>query len=245
MEAKRSPSSRLHRDCILMKDQSHGVTTLLDQNSVLGGIERVRVSVHFKHSLLIVLSDTPTKLDYSLSEKPGVLRLWGSPYTLSIPTCPTLFLRKQTARSGAWSTRLSFQPTSSNTESGTVLWWNYFTYSSIGIRLSPSDSTQRIIRFRPAAGKEVTIPLNNEVSDVEFIIRCSNEKYEFGFVGFSEDRDMDEVTNTIWLGEIPTEDMTVDPPIGAAFTGMMLGIYAFGELEGCLVPADFKQAKFE
>ena len=38
--------------------------------------------------------------------------------------------------------------------------------------------------------------------------------------------------------------MTVVPPVGAAFTGMMLGLYAFGELEGCLVPADFKFAEF-
>lgn len=34
------------------------------------------------------------------------------------------------------------------------------------------------------------------------------------------------------------EVMTADPPKGMAFTGMMLGLYAFGELEPCLRPAD-------
>ncbi|CAG8954650.1 hypothetical protein HYFRA_00004571 [Hymenoscyphus fraxineus] len=189
--------------------------------------------------------NTPMKVDYSLSEKPGVLRLLGSPYTLSIPTCPTLFLRKQTARNGTWSTRLSFHPTSSNTESGAVLWWNYFTYSSIGIRLSPSESAQRVIRFRPASGEDVTVPLTSKVSTVEFFIHSSDEKYEFGFHELSSDKHIDDAEGVRWMGEVTTEDMTVDPPVGALFTGMMFGLYAFGEMEGCLVPADFEYAEFK
>lgn len=228
-----------------MKNQWHGVMILLAQNSVSDGIEKVRISVRFETYLLTNFLDTPTKLDYSFSEKPGALRLWGGPYALNIPTSPTMFLRKQTARSCIWSTQLSFQPTSSNTESGTVLWWNYFTYSSIGIRLSPSDLNQRVIRFRPATGKEVLLPIKNEGSDIKFIIRCLNEKYDFGFVELGGEGNADEDTNAQWIGSITTEEMTVDPPVGAPFTGMMLGLYAFGELEGCLVPADFKYAKFE
>jgi hypothetical protein len=30
-----------------------------------------------------------------------------------------------------------------------------------------------------------------------------------------------------------------------AFTGMMLGLYAFGELQKCLTPADFAFASFK
>ena len=36
-----------------------------------------------------------------------------------------------------------------------------------------------------------------------------------------------------------TEDLTVMPPVGAAFTGAMFGIYAFGSWEPVLDPADF------
>lgn len=45
------------------------------------------------------------------------------------------------------------------------------------------------------------------------------------------------------MGEVSNEVMTRDPPVGAPFTGMMLGLYAFGELERCLVPADFRYAE--
>lgn len=46
------------------------------------------------------------------------------------------------------------------------------------------------------------------------------------------------------LAEIPVATMTVDPPKGMAFTGMMFGLYAFGELEPCLSHADFEFVKW-
>lgn len=45
-----------------------------------------------------------------------------------------------------------------------------------------------------------------------------------------------------WSEDIPMQDITADPPKGMAFTGMMLGVYAFGELEPCLDVADFEFA---
>lgn len=35
------------------------------------------------------------------------------------------------------------------------------------------------------------------------------------------------------------EDLTVMPPVGGAFTGVMFGVYAFGRGEPVLDPADF------
>ncbi|KAI9930244.1 hypothetical protein MW887_012056 [Aspergillus wentii] len=133
--------------------------------------------------------NTPVKVDYSLSERPNYLRLYGGPYNLSTPTCPTLFLRKQTHRSCIWETRLSFHPTSDKTEAGTVVWWNYFTYSSIGIRLF---SGKRIIRFRSAEGNVVEHELNTQ-SDVIFFIECG-ENYRFGFKEASNE--------TQWVGQV-------------------------------------------
>lgn len=170
-------------------------------------------------------------MDYSLLERPNYLRLYGGPYNLSTPTCPTLFLQKQTHRSCIWETRLSFHPTSDKTEAGTVVWWNYFTYSSIGIRLS---SGKRVIRYRPAEGDVVEHELNTQ-SDIIFFIECG-EHYRFGFKEASNE--------TQWVGQVSNRTMTKTPPVGAPFTGMMLGLYAFGELQRCLVPADFEYAEF-
>lgn len=35
------------------------------------------------------------------------------------------------------------------------------------------------------------------------------------------------------------EDLTIMPPVGGAFTGVMFGVYAFGRGEPVLNPADF------
>lgn len=35
------------------------------------------------------------------------------------------------------------------------------------------------------------------------------------------------------------EDLTVMPPVGGAFTGVMFGLYSFGKGEPALDPADF------
>ena len=149
-----------------------------------------------------------------------------------------MFLRKQTARVGTWSTGLSFHPNSPHSEAGTAVWWNYFTYSSLGIRVSKVDPSKRVLRYRPANGNEVLVGLETKNDEVKLVIRCEGEKYNFGFAEGN-------LGETQWISDISTEEMTVDPPVGAAFTGMMLGLYAFGELEGCLVPADFKYAVFD
>lgn len=47
-----------------------------------------------------------------------------------------------------------------------------------------------------------------------------------------------------WIGEVANSVMTRAPPVGAPFTGMMLGLYSYGELQKkCLTPADFHYAE--
>lgn len=167
---------------------------------------------------------------------------------LSEPASPTLFLRKQTHRFCIWETKLSFHPTEDREEAGSVVWWNYLTYSSIGIRkvchLGKDGGTDgdRVVRFRSAECKIVERNLRKLDSDVVLLIRCSDDKYEFGFqeLGVA----VDEVTEPQWLGEVSTETMTKSPPIGMAFTGMLLGLYAFSEFRRCTEPADFHYAEF-
>jgi hypothetical protein len=43
-----------------------------------------------------------------------------------------------------------------------------------------------------------------------------------------------------WSFAFDTEDLCVMPPVGAAFTGTMFGIYSFGSWEPVLDPVDFK-----
>jgi len=187
-------------------------------------------------------TDTPIKVDFALKGTPQHLELFGGPWNLSVPAVPTMFLRKQSARRTRWSTRLDFRPTSGRTEAGTVVWWNYLTYSSMGVRRAADGS--RIIRFKPAEGAEKSIGLETKDADVLLVIDCQDLYYRLGFQEV-KDGSSDDVSEITWVGSVSTDIMTRDPTVGAAFTGMMMGVYAFGEMERCLVPAVFKFAAFE
>lgn len=147
-------------------------------------------------------------MDYSLAERPNHLRLYGGPYNLSLPACPTLFLRKQTHNSCTWETKLSFHPTSQHTEAGTVVWWNYFTYSSLGIR--KGDGPGRRIRFRPSEGDVIEKTLD-ATSEIVLVIECGDE-YKFGYCESS-------TSEICWIGTISNGAATKAPPVGAPFTG--------------------------
>ncbi|KAJ5889008.1 hypothetical protein N7495_009049 [Penicillium taxi] len=176
--------------------------------------------------------NTPITVDYSLTENPSHLRLYGGPYNLSVPACPTLFLRKQTHIFCTWETKISFQPRSEYVESGTVLWWNYFTYTSLGIR---KKGDGRVIRLQPSEGEIFEKPLAL-TSEVTLIVECG-EQYRFGYFEST-------VPQVTWIGTVSNQAATKVPPVGAPFTGMMFGLYAFGERQRCLDPADFSYAEF-
>lgn len=128
-----------------------------------------------------------------------------------------------------------------------VVWWNYLTYSSIGIRQrrqsnSASYTGAKVIQFCPAEGPTITHELESWTSDVVFYIRCGH-KYEFGFQELlSPDGDQENENDTAqiqWLGQVSNEVMTRSPPVGLAFAGMMVGLYAFSDYQQSINPADF------
>ncbi|KAJ9659737.1 hypothetical protein H2198_002985 [Neophaeococcomyces mojaviensis] len=190
--------------------------------------------------------NTPIKCDYVLDTKLSCLKLYGGPYDLSSRATPTLFLRKQTHRPVLWSTQLSFQPTSHRYEAGTVVWWNHDTYCSIGIRSTRNAQHLPYIRVRMPDGTTTEVPLTSTDADVELFIDCQLCSYRLGFrelvSSIQAEDEKDE--STTWVAEVSTETMTREPRLGAPFTGMMLGLYAFGDMEKCLTPAVFKYASF-
>ncbi|KAF2033914.1 hypothetical protein EK21DRAFT_57706 [Setomelanomma holmii] len=185
--------------------------------------------------------NTPIKKDYSLKDRPEYLTLHGGPYTLSTPASPTMYLRKQRHWPVVWETQVDFEPNSPRVEAGTVVWWNYTSFASIGLRMQVKDgASQRFIRFTPPSntGDTVDSPISIE-GEVEFIVDCTATSYRFGYHERSSEGD-----EWIWLGEIDTQILTRNPEIGQPFTGMMLGLYSFGDLEPVLTSAHFAFAEF-
>ena len=72
-------------------------------------------------------------------------------------------------------------------------------------------------------------------SEITLTIKCGSQ-YRFGF---HEEGSADSV----WIGCVSNKAATKAPPVGAPFTGMMFGLYSFGERQRSLVPADFQYAR--
>lgn len=123
-----------------------------------------------------------------------------------------------------------------------MLWWNYLTYSSIGIRKKNTDrrvdsSTARIIRFRPAEGLDISHKLKWATTDVDIYLRCGN-RYELGFLEVNLTREgLDEQIQ--WLGHVSNKVMTSPPSVGLSFSGMMIGLYVISNYHQSSNPADF------
>ncbi|KIW03841.1 uncharacterized protein PV09_05140 [Verruconis gallopava] len=180
---------------------------------------------------------TPQKVDWSLTERPGWLRLWGAPYSLNTAVCSTTWLRKQTQAETTFETRIDFRPDSNRVEAGLVVWLNHTCFSSVGIRLADGKGCRRVVSLSLADGRKITQPLATADSEVLLVVQCGSE-YRFGY------REIGSDSRIRYVGSICNSSMLKEPDVGVIFTGMMVGLYAFGEWEAALVPADFAYAKF-
>lgn len=102
--------------------------------------------------MLTTRKDTPLKQSYSLTERPGHIRLFGNCYDLSSPEAPAMLLRKQSAYAQSFEATLEFAPSRVGYEAGIVLWWNQFSYATIGVtlvELPDGEKVQTVVRRSP------------------------------------------------------------------------------------------------
>lgn len=151
-----------------------------------------------------------------------------------------MLLRKQSDKSMTWAVDLDFVPDKETYEAGAVAFWNSFCYLSIGIRKNKNGDKLVVITM-PVDGQGKFDTKKEVLSDgfkksTRLEIRCTSMSYTVGYV---------EESGFHGLSTVATEIMTLPPPLGMAYTGVMLGIYAFGEMEPCLSPADFSNISLE
>ena len=98
--------------------------------------------------------ETPLKKEWSLSERPGHLRLYGSCYDLCSPESPTMLLRKQTDFEQTFQVTLDFRPCHPGYEAGIVVWYSMYSYATIGITMVSNDAgemTKAVIAKLPTS----------------------------------------------------------------------------------------------
>ncbi|KAM0205801.1 hypothetical protein ACHAPA_009189 [Fusarium lateritium] len=186
--------------------------------------------------------NTPIKQSYSLTERPDVLRLYGNCYDLTSPECPAMLLRKQTSYNQIFRAKMDFKPTVRGYEAGVVLWWSQYSYASLGVVATQCDDgkLESKIGYKGATGKAgefVTSTVDfSSLDSVEFTIRAYATKYELSLTAGGKKSE---------VFTVEANTMTVMPPVGGCFTGVMLGIYSFGRNQPVLDPADFLEISAE
>ncbi|KAF5251619.1 hypothetical protein FANTH_3229 [Fusarium anthophilum] len=187
--------------------------------------------------------NTPIKQCYTLTEKPGVLRLYGNCYDLTSPEAPAMLLRKQTSYNQVFKTKMEFKPTVRGYEAGVVLWWSQHSYAALGVVTSENykGKVEAMISYKGASGeadklKTSETDLGGNLENVELFIRAYATKYELYLKAGGRESEVYTVN---------TSALTVPPPHGGCFTGTMFGIYSHGKNQPVLDPVDFSYISTE
>ena len=176
----------------------------------------------------------PVESNYSLTERPGFLRLHGSAINMSDQDSPTFVGQRQTDFNCVASTRLEFYPNSQNEEAGLVARQDDRHHYEVAVTLK--DGIRQVL-FRKVVKGEIVEPVNYvEVGPGPVIlsIKASPLSYEFSCESADGAREV--------LGTALTKDLSVETigfDHGMCFTGVYLGMYATGNGQKCTTPADF------
>jgi alpha-N-arabinofuranosidase len=167
--------------------------------------------------------------DWSLTERPGYLRLHGSAVTLSNRDSPAFVARRQTALACRASAELSFAPSNDNDEAGLAVRGNDANHAECGVTLHDGRRSVFLQQVQKGTTVEPLVYRDAPEGDVIPSVEARPLEYEFFFQSPSG--------KPVSLGTVPTRDLSSEK-IGG-FTGAFIGPYATGNGQPCTVPADF------
>ena len=171
----------------------------------------------------------PIYENYSLTERPGFLRLRGSKVTLSDCDSPTFVGHRQTAAECTIATTLSFTPKNLNEEAGISIRANEVNHLDIGI--TKLENNYQVF-YRAIQNEKIINKVTFEISNtepIELLIEAEPSSYKFYFRESNSEK--------IYLGSSPTKHFVYES-IGT-FMGVVVGLYASGNGKQSTVPADF------
>jgi alpha-N-arabinofuranosidase len=182
----------------------------------------------------------PVESEYSLTERPGFLRLYGSDVNMSSQDSPAFVGRRQTDFNCVASTLVEFKPNGENEEAGLVVRGNDRHHYDIAVTLK--DGKRQVLFRKVFKGKLVEPVKYTEIQNgpVVLTVKAAPLSYEF----FCQSKGGKPVS----LGTAPTKDLSVEAigfDYGMCFTGVYFGMYATGNGEKCTGPADFDWFEYD
>ncbi len=170
----------------------------------------------------------PIQSNYSLTQRPGFLRLMGTDVTLNETKSPTFTGQRQTLFECRAKTRLEFNPAVNNEEAGLTVLGNNKNHFDIGVtRINGNRCI--FLRKRQDGIDEDFISRQIPDGPVELAVKATDLYYTFYY---QLDGEPIRVLGTAMTKLLSRE-------VIGGFTGTYIGIYATGNGSDCTVPADF------
>jgi xylan 1,4-beta-xylosidase len=171
----------------------------------------------------------PVEHNYSLTARPGFLRLKGTNVKLTAVDSPTFVGRKQTGLTCEATALLDFNSQGVDEEAGLVVRGNDENHYAIGVTFH--DGKRQVFCRKVLKGKTLEPVVYQELAEgpVELTIMAKPSTYEFLF-RTSEGKPQSLLTAT-------TQDLSTEKVGG--FTGVYLGMFATSESNLSSSPADF------
>jgi alpha-N-arabinofuranosidase len=172
---------------------------------------------------------------YSLTAKPGTLRLKGNQVSLSEIGTPAFIGRRQTELHARAATLLDFAPTSAEQSAGLALRMNEDHHYQLLVSGSGKGRTIRLltrVKGETAVLREAPIG----AGEVKLAVRAYPDRYVFAYrVGNGKAVDV--------FGQAPTQPLSSENAGG--FTGVFIGMVAHGAGGAAMPPADFEWFDYE
>ncbi|MBN1761164.1 MAG: glycoside hydrolase family 43 protein [Chitinispirillaceae bacterium] len=170
----------------------------------------------------------PHATDWSLTEKPGFLRLNGSAINFKQKDSPAFICRRQTAFKMSVATKVSFTPTASNEEAGLVVRGNDSNHYDLTITMHEEKRSVVFKRVLKGAAVETTY---KEAADGDIMLRIDATELQYRFSIQAQGQTAEQI------GTASTRDLSTE--VIGGFTGVFIGMYASGNGAANGNPADF------
>jgi alpha-N-arabinofuranosidase len=172
--------------------------------------------------------------NWSLTEKPGYLRLKGSAINFTEKSSPAFVGRRQTAFDVIASAKVGFTPVADNEEAGLVVRADDKNHYDL---LITRQEGKRVVMLRKCLKNEIASVHYTAIPDGDLILRISATDREYKFWIQPEGAQPE------LLGTATTRDVSNEAVGG--FTGVYIGMYASGNGKANTHPADFDWFDFE
>ncbi len=186
---------------------------------------------NFEHSILNYQWNfirNPYENMYSLTEKKGYLRLYGSEKNLNDVDSPTFVGKRQQHFNCNITALMDFSPDNKNEEAGLTVFMNEKHHYEIAVI---GDALGRKIILRRTIGKLSAIVSENIIGQGKVILEVSADKNEYHFK-----YDIGDGMHKV-IGDGETKYLSSE--VAGGFTGVYIGLYATGNGMKNSVPADF------